>query len=62
MPTIAHPIMPITMLAQKTRVRVTLDLEVYEDQYLYDMDWKDLLELEGDETINVTIEDQDIDY
>ena len=38
-------------IAQKRLMQVTLDLEVYDDLHLEDMDWADLLELEGDERI-----------
>ena len=41
----------------KRMVRVTLDLMCYDDLELEDLDWKDLLELEGDEDINITIKD-----
>ena len=40
------------MLAQKRTVRVTLDVECYDDLDLEDMDWKDLLGLEGDEDVH----------
>jgi hypothetical protein len=43
------------MYAQKRIVSVTLDIECYDDLYLEDFDWKDLLELEGDEKVQVTI-------
>jgi hypothetical protein len=43
------------MYAQKRIVSVTLDIECYDDLYLEDFDWKDLLELEGDEKVHVTI-------
>jgi hypothetical protein len=36
---------------QKRLVQVTLDLEVYEDIRLEDMDWENILDLEGDERI-----------
>jgi hypothetical protein len=45
------------MLAQKRLVRVTLDIECYDDLNVEDMDWKELLELEGDENVHVTIKD-----
>jgi hypothetical protein len=45
------------MLAQKRLVRVTLDIECYDDLNVEDMDWKELLELEGDENVYVTIKD-----
>jgi len=44
------------MLAQKNRVVVTLDISCYDDLYLEDLDWKDLLELEGDEKVDVHVQ------
>jgi len=41
----------------KRTVRVTLDIECYEDLDLEDMDWKDLLGLEGDENVHTSIRD-----
>lgn len=43
--------------ARKRIVSVTLDIECYDDLYVEDIDWKDLLELEGDERIHVTIKE-----
>jgi hypothetical protein len=45
------------MLAQKRLIRVTLDIECYDDLDLDSLDWKDLLELEGDETLDISIKD-----
>ena len=45
------------MLAQKRLVRVTLDIECYDDLDVEDMDWKELLELEGDEEVYATVKD-----
>ena len=45
------------MVAQKRLVRVTLDIICYDDLDLEDLDWKDLLELEGDESIDISIKD-----
>jgi len=45
------------MIAQKRLVRITLDVECYDDLNLEDLEWQDLLELEGDETVDVTIKD-----
>jgi len=47
------------MIAQKRRVRVTLDIECYEDLDIENLDWKELLELEGDEEVHSTIQDLD---
>lgn len=45
------------MLAQKRLVRVTLDIECYDDLDVEDMDWKDLLDLQGDEEVYATVKD-----
>ena len=45
------------MLAQKRLVRVTLDIECYDDLDVEDMDWKELLELQGDEEVYATVKD-----
>lgn len=47
------------MIAQKRQVRVTLDITCYNDLDLEDLDWKDLLELEGDEDLHVSIKEFD---
>jgi hypothetical protein len=39
------------MIAQKRLVRVTLDIMCYDDLDVENMDWKELLELEGDEEV-----------
>ena len=41
----------------KRIVRVTLDLMCYDDLDIEDIDWKDILGLEGDEDVNVSIKD-----
>ena len=43
--------MRIMKIAQKRVAQVTLDIECYDDLDLENMDWKSLLELEGDEKI-----------
>jgi hypothetical protein len=50
------------MIAQKRRVRITLDLECYDDLDLESLDWKDLLDLEGDENVYVSIKDTDVKF
>ncbi len=39
------------MIAQKRLVRVTLDITCYDDLDVENMNWKELLELEGDEDV-----------
>ena len=48
------------MIAHKRLVRVTLDIDCYDDLDLDSIDWKQLLELEGDEDVDVSIKDVDI--
>ena len=43
--------------ARKRIVSVTLDIECYDDFPLKDLDWKDLLGLEGDENVDVSIQE-----
>jgi hypothetical protein len=47
------------MLMQKRRVTVTLDIDCYDDLDVHDIDWKDLLELEGDENVHVNVKEFD---
>ena len=47
------------MIAQKRMLRVTLDIMCYDDLNVEDIDWKNLLDLEGDEYVNTTIKDID---
>ena len=50
------------MLAQKRRVRVTLDIECYDDLDLKSFEWNDILGLEGDEKVDIIIEDEEINW
>jgi hypothetical protein len=45
------------MLAQKRMVRVTLDIMCYDDLNVEDMDWRDMLDLQGDEEVHVSTKD-----
>lgn len=47
-------IMPTT---QKRLVQVTLDIMCYDDLDLENIDWRELLQLEGDEDIHVSTRD-----
>ena len=47
------------MIAQKRMVRVTLDIECYDDLDVENIDWKELLELEGDEEVHSSVKDLD---
>jgi len=48
------------MIAHKRLVRVTLDVECYDDLDLEDINWRRALELEGDEDVDVSIKEVDI--
>ena len=45
------------MYAQKRIVSVTLDIECYEDLDFKSYDWKEVLGLEGDENVQVSMEE-----
>jgi hypothetical protein len=47
------------MIAQKRLVRVTLDIECYDDLDLKNIDWKELLDLEGDEEVHSSVKEFD---
>jgi len=55
--TLEHTRTRLMYTAQKRLVRVTLDIVCYDDLELEDINWKDLLELEGDEEVDISIED-----
>jgi len=46
-----------TSYAHKKSISITLDLEVYDDFNYNQIDFNSLLELEGDETLDVSITD-----
>jgi len=45
--------------AQKRHVRVTLDIMCYDDLDVEDLNWRELLDLQGDEDIDISIKDCD---
>jgi len=49
--------MPATYLPQKTRYRITLDLNVIDDFNPMDIDWEKLLGIEGGESVEAYVED-----
>jgi len=49
----------MTLTIQKKRYRVVLDLEVYDDLDLQQIDWETKLDLQGDEIVEVSIKDYD---
>jgi hypothetical protein len=46
----------------KRMVRVTLDLMCYNDLELEDLNWRELLDLQCDEDVHISIKDYDIDW
>ncbi len=47
------------MLAQKRLVQVTLDIECYDDLDLDNINWRDILDLQGDEEVHSSIKEFD---
>lgn len=47
------------MLAQKRMVEVTLNIECYDDLDMDDINWRELLKLEGDENVHVQVNELD---
>jgi hypothetical protein len=45
------------MIAQKQRVRITLDIECYDDLNFSKIDWEKVLGIEGDESVDVDIKE-----
>ena len=45
------------MYAHKRIVSVTLDIECYDDLDIEEKDWREILQLEGDEDVHATITD-----
>ena len=45
------------MYARKRIVSVTLDIECYEDLDLKTLDWREILDLQGDENVDVSIKE-----
>jgi len=44
---------------QKRKVIVTLDIDCYDDLDVYDINWKDILQLEGAEDVHVSVKEYD---
>jgi len=51
----------MSTIIQKTRYRIVLDLEAYDDLDPQQIDWHDILKLEGDEDVTATVKNLD-DY
>jgi len=47
------------MIAQKRQVRVILDIDCYDDLNLEDINWREVLQLEGGEEVHSTIKEFD---
>jgi hypothetical protein len=47
------------MIVQKRRVCITLDVTCYDDLDVEDLNWRELLELEGDEEVHATVREYD---
>ena len=45
------------MYSQKRLVSVTLDIECYDDLELEDLDWREMLDLQGNENVYVSIKE-----
>jgi hypothetical protein len=50
------------MIAQKRIVQVTLDIMCYDDLYLDDINWRELLQLEPGEDVHCKVQEFDIDW
>jgi hypothetical protein len=46
-------------LIQKKRYRVTLDIEAYDDLDVKNLNWDEILKLEGDERVYARVKDYD---
>ena len=46
----------------KRTLRVTLDIECYDDLDVESFDWNEVLGLEGDENVNINIENRDLEW
>ena len=49
----------VLMIAQKRQVRVILDIDCYDDLNLEDINWREVLQLEGGEEVHSTIKEFD---
>ena len=49
--------MSATYLPRKTKYRVTLELDVMDDFNAHNLDWENILDLQGDERVDTYVED-----
>lgn len=54
---IAHIASRHMLMHTKRLIRITLDVECYDDFNPEDLDWNEILDLEGDEHVDVSIKD-----
>jgi len=54
-----HKSHEMLMIAQKRKVSVTLYVECYDDLDLEDINWREVLDLQGDESVHASIKDLD---
>ena len=47
------------MIAQKRLIRIILDLECYDDLDVENLDWREILDLEGDELVHSSVKEFD---
>ena len=47
------------MIAQKRHIRVTLDIIAYDDLDVDDINWSDIIDLQGDEEVHSSIKEFD---
>lgn len=53
----------MTLAMQKRRYRVVLDLEIIDDSHPEDFNWENMLEIGGDETVNlVSVKEVEDDF
>mgnify|MGYP001213734301 FL=1 len=50
------------MYPNKKQLQITLDLECYDDLDVENIDWKEVLRLEGDEYVHCNIRDIEYHY
>lgn len=49
-------------IAQKRLLQVTLDIECYDDLDVENIDWRDLLDLQGNESVHSSIKEIEFGY
>ena len=49
----------MALTVQKKQIRITLDLEVYDDFNPKEIKWEELLKIEGDECVYASVKEYD---